>query len=446
MLRLKKFLKAAVTIAAAVTLAACGASASPAPQQPAAQEPAAPAEKTKIEVWSWWGSEARLPVITHIIDYFNEHSETVEAEYVYTPFGEIFTKNLANIAAGTPADVMFNNMSDVAYRASAGQTENLSPLMDRDSYTADQYQETYMRGLEYEGGYYGLPFIIETRIIYFNKEHFRAIGLDTEDASVFPKTWDELTGLAYKLDVKNGSAFDRVGFLPLFGNGGWYLWLTNADSGKGFWDPGTGDVTIDTPNKLEAVKRIMAMHDHYGDTVVDEMMAATSQGMQNPFGSGAISMVAHNPTFARELGTDFPDLEWGTFLVPEFNEGTGHWSNGDGFVVEIPKGAKNIDASWEFVKYMTSAYAQKYWSTKCFELSALKELANDPELIGDKVYSIALQAAATTDAGFMPNELNGWRDYLNPNLDEVKLRTLPPDDALKKAQSDVEALKARQTQ
>lgn len=404
----------------------------------------APAEKTKIEVWSWWGSEARLPVITHIVDYFNQNSDTVEATYVYTPWGDIFTKNLANIASGTPADVMFGNLSDVSYRASQGQTENLKPLMDRDGYSIDRYQDSYTEGLWYDGGIYGIPFVIESRIVYYNKDHFESIGIDTSDPNAFPKTWNQLIDLAYRLDVKNGDKFDRVGFLPLFGNGGWDLFLQNADGGRGWWDPDTGEILVNTPNKVEAVKRIMSVHDHYTDAVVDELAAATSQGMQNPFGSGIISMVVQNTTFARELKTDFPDLNWGTFLVPEFNEGTGHWVNGGGFVVEIPKGAKHIDAAWEFVKYMTSAYAQKYWSKNCFELSALKELLDDEELKNDPVYSTALVAAATTDPGFMPMELNGYKDMINPYLDEVKLRTMSPEDALANAQRDVEDLAERQ--
>ncbi len=440
-----KSLLFATSLSALVAMSAC-ATATPAPpsnEGKSTTQSTAPAAKKKIQAWSWWGSEARKPVISHLIEYFNQNSTTTEVEYVYTPYGDIFTKNLASIAAGNPANVIFGPIEDAAFRASNNQTENLKPFMDRDGFSIDQYAKLYTTGVEYEGGIYGIPFVVDTRMVFYNKDHMDSIGYDHSSMDKMPQTWDELIALSKKLDIKTGNKYDRIGFLPLFGSGGWGLWLTNAD-GLGFYDAKAGKPAINTPIKLDVVKRIMEIHDYYGDDVVNEMTSAQSAGMQNVFGSGKISMTINNTTYAKELKNDFPELNWGTFLIPEYEAGTGHYSNGGGFVIEMPKGAKDQDNGWEFIKYMGSAYAQKYWSTNCFELSALLELADDADLKADPVYSTALIMANSTTLALVPLEMNGYMDIVNSYLDQVKARSMKPEDALKNAEKEVNDLISRQ--
>src|SRR5690606_1642307 len=91
----------------------------------------AQAEKTKdgkvvVDFWSFWGSETRRPIIEKIIDDFNKSQDEVFVKHTYLPWGDIWTKNLASVAAGNPADVIINDINTVAQRADNGQSEDLS--------------------------------------------------------------------------------------------------------------------------------------------------------------------------------------------------------------------------------------------------------------------------------------------------------------------------------
>ncbi len=63
-------------------------------------------EKVEIEFWTFWGSETRRPIIEKIVTDFNESQDQIHVTHVFNPWGDIWTKSLAAIAAGNPPDVV----------------------------------------------------------------------------------------------------------------------------------------------------------------------------------------------------------------------------------------------------------------------------------------------------------------------------------------------------
>src|SRR5690606_33873627 len=100
-----------------------------------------------------------------------------------------------------------------------------------------------------------------------NKKHFRDAGLDPEK---FPATWDELEEAAKKLDIKNGSRYERVGYAPQFGSCGWDCLGGNFDNGKIYFDD-DGNPVINTPGKVEAMEYMLRFSDRIGQKNIDIM-------------------------------------------------------------------------------------------------------------------------------------------------------------------------------
>ena len=86
-------------------------------------------EVVELEFWGWWSSDARKPHIEKMVNDFNESQDRIHVTYVDIPWGDIFTKNIAQIAAGNPCDVMAGNFGDVSYRASQSQLTALDDYM-----------------------------------------------------------------------------------------------------------------------------------------------------------------------------------------------------------------------------------------------------------------------------------------------------------------------------
>lgn len=393
--------------------------------------------KITLDFWTFWGSEIRRPVIEKIIEDFNSSQDEIEVKHTFVPWGDIWTKELAAIAAGDPPDVVINDINATALRGKNQQAENLSKYLEEDDISGEFYEELWNATL-YEGDSYGIPFNTDTRVLFYNKDAFEEAGLDPEQP---PKTWDELWEYAEKLDVKNGDKYDRLGFYPMFGVQT-DVWMMNADK-VNFVDENS-EVKINTPAKLETLEWLNQWHQKYGADNINSWKAQMESQQANPFFSGDLAMLVQQPTFYTQIRDYAPDLNFGVALLPEKEPGNGHTSWGGGFVAEIPAGAKNPDASWEFIKYLTGKEAQEYWAVKNFDnvanVEASESAASSDEFDdrGKMVYELAVEAMPLTMLTPTSLAAPDYMTLVNPEFDNVYLGKKSPEQALKDAQAAVE--------
>jgi len=404
---------------------------------------AAPKEKIELDFWTFWASETRRPIIEKIVEDFNNSQDEIVVKHTPLPWGDIWTKNLAAIAAGNPPDVIVNDINTVANRAVNNQVVDLTGFIETDGEDIkNRFFPELWNTVVHEEKVYALPFNTDTRFLYYNKDAFREAGLDPEKP---PTTWAELEEYAVKLDKKNGNRYERIGFYPLWGNWGWDNWMMNADGGVGFVDK-DGNVTIDTPNKVAALEWINRWTERLGQPTVDAFKAEFGSQQANPFIAGKVAMFMELGTFYTQLRDYGQHVDFGMAPVPEKEPGSGHYSAGGGFVVEIPYGAKNPEASWKFLKYLTDVQAQEYWAIKNFDnvanVEASEKAAANPELDekGKAVYAFAVENLKVTKLFPIPPYAADYRSLLNPQADAALLKQAAPADALKKAQADVEQL------
>jgi multiple sugar transport system substrate-binding protein len=395
--------------------------------------------KTVIDFWTFWGSEIRRPIIEQIITDFNESQDEIEVKHTYLPFGDIWTKELAAIAAGDPPDVVINDINTTALRGQEQQAMNLSKFLEEDDISNRFYPELWDATL-YEGDSYGIPFNTDTRVLFYNKDAFKEAGLDPEKP---PATWAELEEYAKKLDKKSGEEYDRIGFYPLWGVG-YDVWLLNAN-GQNYFDE-QNNFQIDTLKNEEVLNWLKSWKDRYGEDVVNSYQAQIDSQQGHPFFSGDLAMIAQTPTFYTQIRDYAPDLNFGVVELPEYEEGNGHTSWGGGFVAEIPEGSKNPEAAWEFIKYLTDVQAQEYWAVKNFDnvanTEAAESAAKSDEFTedGTMVYEMAVENMDNTLLTPVPVFAPDFTSYINPNMDEFFLGSMTAKEALEKSQADVENL------
>lgn len=388
--------------------------------------------KVVIDFWTFWGSETRRPIIDKIINDFNQSQDKITVKHTYLPWGDIWTKNLAAIAANNPADVIINDIASVPQRASKQQNTDLSKYLAEDS-IEDRFYPQLWDNVLYEDKAYAIPFNTDTRMLYYNKKAFREAGLDPNKP---PQTWSELEEYAKKLDIKNGNTYEQIGFYPLWGDFGKDNWLFNGDGGQGYFDDNE-QPTINTPGKVETLKWLQSWNDRLGQKTIDAMSAEFGSKQSDPFISGKVAMLIQQGTFATQIRDYGKDMEVGIAPIPEKTEGSGHYSGGGGFVVEIPKGAKHPNEAWEFIKYLTDTDAQKYWAEKNFDNVANIKAATDPELSKDPFYKASVDNLEVTKQFQAPLHLPDYNNLINPQLDAAMLKKISPEDALAKAEADV---------
>ncbi|MRX71780.1 extracellular solute-binding protein [Bacillus lacus] len=395
--------------------------------------------KVVIDFWSFWGSETRRPIIEKIISDYNESQDKVQVKHTFLPWGDIWTKNLASIAAGSPADVVINDINTVAHRAKNNQSTDLSPYLD-DAYADSLYPHLWETVL-YEDKPYAAPFVTDTRLLFYNKDAFREAGLDPNKP---PKTWDELEEYAQKLDIKQGSSYERIGFYPLFGSLGAGSWMNFGDEGNGYISENE-DIQIATENKIQTMNWLLDWQERYGQQNIQTFRAEFGSEQANPFISGKVAMWADVGTFYTQIRDYGQDMDFGVAPIPAKTENDQHFSEGGGFVAEVPKGASHPEEAADFIKYLTGPEAQKYWAAQNFDnvanIEAAEQTINDLQGKDEEVYKAAVDNLEHTLMFPTPVKYPDYLDRINPVIDEIMLGRVSPEDGLNRAQSQVEKMK-----
>lgn len=398
------------------------------------------ASKTTLDFWSFWGSGARQEVIEEIIADFNASQDEIEVKYSYQPWGDIWTKSLSAITAGNPPDVIVQDINSVAQRAEAQQATDLSEYVEAGF--SDEFYPQLWETVEYEDKPYAVPFNTDTQVIFYNKQIFEEAGIGEED---LPQTWEELETVAHQLDIKDGDDFERIGFYPLW-NLGADVWALNADEGMSWFDD-QENVTIDTDNKVDALDWILEWQDYYGQDTINRLEAEFGSGVADPFISGLVAMRAQNINYYSSLMENAPeDFDFGVIQIPEKETGSGHWSWGGGFVLEVPQGAKDPEASYEFIKYLSTPEVQEKFGEKSFDIMANKtaneNLVNNSNLDekGQMIYQMADENFANTVITPVPLTAPDYNSLVNEQIDQILLGNKSPADGLADAQQAVEDL------
>src|SRR5215218_6440161 len=213
-----------------------------------------------IEIWHFWASPVRRNGLQRIIAMCKQQLPNINVTDTVKPFGDIWTANVAAVAAGSGMpDVIVSDRPTLPKDAADGVYMSLQEFADRDGITRDQFYDWAWDQTLFEGQTYGIPFETDVRVLFWNKQLFEAAGLDPNKP---PTTWDELWEYADKLDVKNDDGtYKRIAFFPLWNAGFNPFWaylngapLINPD----------GTPAINSPEAVEAVEWIKKWVDRYG--------------------------------------------------------------------------------------------------------------------------------------------------------------------------------------
>lgn len=154
---------------------------------PTAVPPTAAPEKVTIRLTTWAGADESKE-LQAVIDQVNAASDTFEIVHEPVP-ADFYTKLQTSIAGGTAADLMWLSHEEIIGYASRGALLDITEFLKADSTSPaadlDDYFEPVLASCQYQGKYYGLPWIAQPVMMYYNPELFAKAGIPEPD-----DTWD----------------------------------------------------------------------------------------------------------------------------------------------------------------------------------------------------------------------------------------------------------------
>ena len=244
-----------------------------------ARRPAA--ERPPVEFWVSWPREAVAPLVAR----FEAENPGVRVQIRDLPERAVDDSLAVALRAGHPPD-----LCQVPGSRMPGWLDGGS-LSDWSAGVADL--RGALRGWDLcmvGDAIYGLPWMLRTPVLVYDKALFARAGLDSARA---PATWDDLRAAAARLDrlpgvhgfgVPNGSARELTRtFLP---------WVWSADSE--FLDPGRDSSRFRGRASIAALELLVALGQHG--------LAAPRDSLEREFLAGRLGMLVADPSLADSGG------------------------------------------------------------------------------------------------------------------------------------------------
>ncbi len=335
--------------------------------------------KTQIR-FSTWDSADNLDEQQALVDRFNESQD--EILVTLEAYGsEYDTKINASMGAGDAPDVMYM----WNYPAYHGGLEPLDSYIESEGAEyKDNFFEAVLEYNSFEGATYGVPVGFSTQVLYYNKAHFDAAGIDYPTAEW---TWDDVAAasktITENVEGVTGFSYKMVPYVYDFEM---FMW----SNGTSYVDEaGNLDGYLNSDASIEVLEL-------FQDMTLDGYAIGTSGSGYTEFSAGSTAMYV-NASWALGSATE-AGLDFGLEKVPMFGDKPSA-SVVSTSGVSMSATSENKDAAWEFIKYWTSEELNV--ERLDYELPPLKSVAEEHGVLTDPQYE-SFYAMLEQSSGYVP--------------------------------------------
>jgi len=337
-----------------------------------------------VQITFWHAmTRANEEALVRLTDQFNDSQSKIEVTLVnQTGYKESLQKFRAGLTSGDLPNIV--QIEDTGTQQMI-DTQAILPAqscIDASDYDTSDFIQRVTDYYTVEGDLYPMPFNVSNPILYFDKNGFRAAGLDPEDP---PSTLAEVRTASEKLQ---GAGYKYGWGLKL---DPWYLEQWSAKAGKLYANNDNGraeratEVVFDNPTGVEIFTWMQSMVD---DGLAVTNSASGSNSFNNLLGirSKDVGMTIDS---SAALGTIEQVLSSGEGGGVEVGVGPMPGPSGNGGVLVggaalylVRKGSSPAQqaASFEFAKWLNSPAVQADWSASTGYVPTRRSAVDEPVL------------------------------------------------------------------
>lgn len=379
---------------------------------------AASTEKVKLTMWDYFPDANSQRGVKALVSSFNSSQDKIEVEAVFTPRDEMDKQLSIGLVSNKLPDVVVIDCCDYASRIVMGLFADITDKFNQQfSSDIDDFYPGPLDSCKTDGKYYGIPFGCNCLALYYNKDLFKAAGIDKA-----PTTWDEMTEDCEKLS-KNGVYGLAISAIK------------NDDGSFQFipWLYGAG-ATYDKVNSPEGINALQLLQDYVNKGYLSkESINWTQDDAEKQFATGKAAMMLNGPWNIETVKTDAPNMNFGITDIPK---GVKNASVTGGENMGIIKGHHEEEA-WEFLKYAVkneNLYSDDMGYIPCRKSVAEKDTNLQGEYMKPFV-NILDYATARGPSAQWPKVSAA----LYTAVQEVMLNQKTPADAANEAQASIDA-------
>jgi multiple sugar transport system substrate-binding protein len=416
----------AITVAGlaalALTLSACGRSDNGGTSGQTGAAVNTGAASGTITMWAMGAEGENLPKLTKDFEAANPG---VKVQVTAIPWDAAHDKFTTAITANKTPDVAMVGTTWMGEFAGMGALDPTPGQIDKSVFFEGAQKTTEVGGTSY-----GIPWYVETRLVYYRTDLAKKAGINSP-----PTDWEGLKAMAKAMQDKAGAKWG-IG-LQAGGTGSWqsimpFAWSAGADLTK----DGGKAYNFDSPEVLKAAKYYQSF---FTDGISDK--AAPAQPTTEPdFASGKVPMFISGPWMMSAVekagGAGFKD-KYDVMQIPADKESSS-FVGGSNLVVF--KNTKNRDAAWKFVQWLGDPKVQVKWYQLSTDLPSVKSAWQDPALTADKKLAVFGKQLETAKA---PPSFSTWEQVItsfDTEMEKVTKTGADPAAALKTVQQQADSI------
>ena len=378
---------------------------------------AASAPEGDISVWAMGTEGDNLGVLA---DAFMEEFPDVSVEVTAVPWDAAHDRLVTAIAGGDVPDVSMIGTTWMGEFATMGGLAPTPDSIDPAAFFEGAWDTTVVDGTSY-----GVPWYVETRLVYYRTDLAEEGGV-TEA----PATWEELTGLA-QATVDGGAEFG-ISLQP----GGIGAWQTFMPF---FWQAGGEIVDEDINFTLDSEACVEAMT--FYDSFFEEGLAQPTVSdvpVEAQFADGTVGSFISGPWMigiVTDAGAD-PET-WAVAHQPTAVSGTSFVGGSNLAVFEQ---SDNQEAAWAFIEYLSRPDVQVAWYETVSDLPSVQSAWDDEALAGDEL--LAAFGEQLDDAK-APPAIPTWEEVasaIDSQIEQVTVGDAAPEDGCAAMQEEAESI------
>lgn len=304
-------------------------------------------EGATLTIWQTYNDE-EYPVFKELVESFKVAHPGVSIDVVRLPFAGAEPKIQTALTTRTEPDIARVDVSFLARLASKNALLDIGPYVPQEF--RDEILPVALSSCYYDGRLWGLPDQTNGLCLFYNKDLFRAAGLDPERP---PATWDELIAYGRKLTDRDDGVFG----IGLSNSLWWTLPFFYTYGAKFLSDDGTRCL-LNSPEGIAAFQLKVDLYSRYGI----EGGAWRAGGIAHDLGfqNGRYAMILNGPWAVESLKRT--GIDFGVGLIPAGPAGTATNVGGNDLVVF--RSTKRPELAVEFLKFVASEETQRMWSKR----------------------------------------------------------------------------------
>jgi multiple sugar transport system substrate-binding protein len=336
-------------------------------------------------------------------------------------WGQAVAKLQTAIAGHQTPDVSQMGTDMMGQFAATGAFENVPASVDKSKFFESAWNTNIVNGATV-----GVPWYVETRLLYYRKDTAQKAGITAP-----PATWDDLKAAAQAMKDKGGAKYGIS-----LGTKNWqeyvpFLWQNGGDI-----TDGQGKFTLNSPQAVEALTFYQSFFkDGLSPTSVPEGFDITPA-----FVSGTHPMFFSGPWHLGLIkgagGAGF-ETKWDIAPMPKKTSATSFVGGGN---LVVYKDSKNKDLAWAFVNYLTDPKTQVAWYQNVTDLPAVQAAWDDPALKNDPHVAMFGQQLKDTKAQPAIATWSEVADAINAALEKMTSGGLDPQGAADQMQKEAERI------